>query len=242
MLIEYGSGSSIKTQILLESMKDLVAYVPVDISRIHLLKTAARLRLKFPKVEILPVVADFTQAFALPTTSIPISQKTIYFPGSTIGNFTPEQASELLALMARTLGPQGGLLIGIDLQKDVEIIEAAYNDASGVTSEFILNILARINRDLGGDFQVTNFAHKAVYNSAAHRIEISIVSRVGQTVEIGDEAFHFDAGEEILAEYSHKYSVDGFSRLAAHNGFRLHQHWTDDEQLFGVLHLVRGEA
>ena len=238
MLVEYGSGSSIKTQILLSSLSNPAAYVPVDISKDHLLKTAEGLKSQFPDIEILPVVADFTSPFELPTASVPYSRVAVYFPGSTIGNFTPDKAGEILAMMSRMLGPQGGLLIGIDLQKDVETIEAAYNDAKGVTEEFNLNILARVNRELGGNFMLDNFAHKAVYDNLHHRIVISIVSKVEQTVDIDGHQFQFTAGEEIFTEHSHKYTVEGFSGMASAFGFVLHNYWTDEKQRFGVLHLV----
>ena len=241
MLVEYGSGSSTKTRILLESLIDPVAYVPVDISEEHLLKTAEAMRLRFPEVEILPVVADFTESFQLPKPSNVCSHVALYFPGSTIGNFAPEQAGSLLSQMANMLGPEGGLLIGIDLQKDIPTIEAAYNDSLGVTAEFNLNLLARINRELDGDFDLSNFEHKASYDSVHHRIVISIVSSIAQSVTVDGETFDFAQGEEIFTEYSHKYTVDGFAELAAEHGFVLHKHWTDEEELFGVLHLVLEE-
>ena len=242
MLVEYGSGSSVKTRILLNSLIDPVAYVPVDISEEHLLKTAERLRTCYPDLDVLPVVADFTRPFQLPLPGKPYSHVALYFPGSTIGNFEPAKAAEILGTMSRLLGPQGGLLIGIDLQKDVPTIQAAYDDAQGVTAKFNLNLLTRINRDLDGDFDIENFSHKAIYDEAAHRIEISIVSLKEQSVTIGDAVICFHEDEEILTEYSHKYSIEGFAELARQHGFSLHQHWTDSENLFGVLHLVLEET
>ena len=242
MLVEYGSGSSTKTRLLLDALIDPVAYVPVDISEEHLLKTAEGLRSCYPDIEVLPVVADFTKSFNLPTPVKPYSHVALYFPGSTIGNFEPEKAAKILGGMSKLLGPQGGLLIGIDLQKDISTIEAAYDDAEGVTAKFNLNLLARINRELDGDFDLAKFSHKAIYNKAAHRIEISIVSLEEQSVAIGNEIVHFKANEEILTEYSHKYSIDGFAKLARQHGFSLHKQWTDRENLFGVLHLVLEET
>jgi dimethylhistidine N-methyltransferase len=238
MLVEYGSGSSVKTRILLDALDEPASYVPVDISEDHLLRTAEGLQLAYPHIEVLPVVADFTKPFDLPTSSCDHSHVALYFPGSTIGNFTPAEAGELLRFMASMLGPQGGLLIGIDLQKDVSVIEAAYNDADGVTADFSLNLLERINSELDGQFDLGNFEHKAVYNDVAHRMEMSIVSTVDQSVNVGDRVFHFEAGEEILTEYSHKYTVEGFADFAARFGFSLHKQWTDDREYFGVLHLV----
>ncbi|WP_442512109.1 L-histidine N(alpha)-methyltransferase [Novipirellula sp. SH528] len=238
MLVELGSGSSIKTRILLDALIDPVAYVPVDVSEEHLLMTADDLRSSYPEIEICPVVADFTKPFSLPTTKAPYSHVALYFPGSTIGNYTPEEVAGLLASIAKLLGPQGGLLIGIDLQKDVSTIVAAYDDSQGVTAKFNLNLLERINRELNGDFVLPNFQHKAIYNSTDHRIEISIVSLVDQNVMVGDTVVNFAKGEKILTEYSHKYSIEGFAELARPHGFSLHQQWTDSEGLFGLLHLV----
>lgn len=238
MLVEYGSGSSIKTRILLDALEQPVAYVPIDISEEHLAMTAAELQAAYPEVEISPVVADFTAAFELPDSKTAASQVAIYFPGSTIGNFTEAQASELLGVMANILEDQGGLLIGIDLQKDPAVIEAAYNDAQGITAAFNLNILNRINAELRGDFRLEDFRHRAVYDNQFHRIEISIVSLRDQQVKIADQVFALKKNEEILTEYSHKYTIDGFARLAAQHGFALHQSWTDHQERFAVLYLA----
>ena len=238
MLVEYGSGSSAKTRILLDAIDDPRAYVPVDISEEHLLSTAESLRLSYPDIEVLPVVSDFTRPFSLPVPERPHSHVALYFPGSTIGNFQRCEAGALLEHMSTMLGPQGGLLIGIDLQKDVEVIEAAYNDAEGITSAFNLNLLARINTELGGDFDLEQFAHKAIYNPLEHRMEISIVSLQDQQVQVQDQVIPFGEGEEILTEYSHKYTVSDFAEFASQFGFSLHEHWTDDREYFGVLHLV----
>ncbi|QEG40928.1 L-histidine N(alpha)-methyltransferase [Roseimaritima ulvae] len=239
MLVEYGSGSSVKTQILLDALDAPVAYVPVDISEEHLLQTSAALQANYPHTEILPVVADFTTPFTLPEPAEDFSHVALYFPGSTIGNFTPIAAGVLLQNMADMLGPQGGLLIGIDLQKDVAVLEAAYNDAAGVTAEFNLNLLRRINEELDADFALDQFSHSAIYNPNQHRMEISLVSLREQHASVHGQRFHFDAGEPILTEYSHKYTVQGFAAFAAQFGFALHKHWTDQRGYFGVLHLVQ---
>ena len=238
MLVEFGSGSSTKTHVLLENLIQPSAYVPLDISEDHLLKTASELRLKFPGIEILPVVADFTRDFALPVPRLEASHAAVYFPGSTIGNFETAAAQELLTNIAGLLGEEGGLLVGIDLKKDPTIIHAAYNDANRVTDQFNLNILRRINHELDANFDVDAFEHSAVYNQDEGRVEISLVSQCEQTVDLAEHTFQFSRGEEIFTEYSHKYSIEGFAQLAAKAGFSLHKHWTDSEELFAVLHLV----
>ncbi|WP_417848862.1 L-histidine N(alpha)-methyltransferase [Thalassoglobus sp.] len=238
MLVEYGSGSSVKTRLLLDSLNEPAAYVPVDISEEHLLKTAEELRLGFPQLAVLPVVADFTKPFALPTGDYGQTHVALYFPGSTIGNFTPAEAGELLEMMAGLLGTQGGLLIGIDLQKEISVIESAYNDRDGVTADFNLNLLRRINTELNADFNLDQFEHRAIYNMVHHRIEMSLVSQCDQSVSVGGRRFEFRRSEQILTEYSHKYTVEGFARFASQYGFSLHRHWTDSKEHFAVLHLV----
>jgi dimethylhistidine N-methyltransferase len=239
MLVEYGSGSSLKSRVLLNALQAPAAYVPVDISDEHLLKTAAALQEIYPHLDVIPVIADFTRPFELPHSVRPFRCRVLYFPGSTMGNFTPQAAGQLLQNMAAILGPDGGgLLIGIDLQKDVSIIEAAYNDAQGITAAFNLNLLQRINHELGGNFNSRQFEHRAIYNRQLHRVEISLVSRTTQQVQLGNHTFHFTANESILTEYSHKYTVEGFSQFAAQYGFRLNEYWSDERDFFGVLHLV----
>ena len=241
-LVEFGSGSSVKTRILLDHLCEPVAYMPLDISEEHLLKTALQLRSVYPEVEIIPIVADFTMGFELPATKRPYSHAAVYFPGSTIGNFTPWQACQMLRRIGNILGRDGGLLIGIDLQKDAAIIEAAYNDAGGVTEEFNLNVLHRINRDLNADIDVDQFRHKAVYNQDRSRVEISVVCQHDETIQIDDRKFVVRKGEEILTEYSHKYTIDDFFELASEAGFSLQKYWTDEENYFAVLHLVHDDG
>ena len=237
-LIEYGSGSSVKTRILLDHLEDPAAYVPVDISRDHLLQTARQLQRDYPQLEVLPVHADFTCDFALPQPARKPTHSAIYFPGSTIGNFTPERARGILARIALLCGTGGGLLIGIDLQKDPRILEAAYNDSAGITAEFNLNLLRRINRELKADFAVEQFSHRAVYNHEFGRMEMHLVSEAEQQVALDGRRFQFASGETICTEYSHKYTVEGFSRQAAEVGLSLHHHWTDAKNHFAVLHFV----
>ncbi len=238
MLVEYGSGSSVKTRYLLDALPDPVAYVPVDISRKHLHETAAILTTDYPDLEILPVHADFTKPFQLPQPERPPTHAAVYFPGSTIGNFETAAAEKLLRMIAPLCGTGGGLLIGIDLQKDVATVEAAYNDDRGITAEFNLNLLRRINRELGGDFSLQRFQHRAQYDREHGRVEISLVSRESQTVEVAGQSFNFQAGEAIHTEYSHKYTVEGFAAAAAEAGLALHKCWMDDRQYFAVLHFA----
>src|SRR4051794_25845380 len=196
-LVEYGSGSRVKTRYLIDALADPVAYGPIDVSDEHLHATASELVRDYPHIEILPRCADFTKEFALPRPARAASRTVVYFPGSTIGNFLPAQAARLLRRIAFTSGAGGGLLIGIDLQKDVGRIEAAYNDRLGVTAEFNLNLLRRMNRELGADFDPGRFAHQACYHRDAARIEMYLISRQAQVVTVGGEAIEFAADEPI---------------------------------------------
>jgi dimethylhistidine N-methyltransferase len=197
-VIEFGSGSSLKTRILLERLDQISAYMPVDISRAHLAASAAALAKDFPAVEVLPVVADFMQPFELPSPRRPVRRNVVYFPGSTIGNFTPDAAHQLLRVMHHEAGPGGALLIGADLRKDPAILHRAYNDDSGITAAFNLNMLRRLNREFGADFKLVDFAHRAVWNEAAGRIEMHLVSRRQQTVRVAGREYPLQAGEFIV--------------------------------------------
>jgi dimethylhistidine N-methyltransferase len=239
LLVEYGSGSSIKTQILLEHLIEPVGYVPVDISREHLLASAEKIAAQHPGLEVLPVCADFTQPFDVPTPQAEPERRVIYFPGSTVGNFLPEHAVALMTTMADEVGPDGGLLIGVDLRKDKVKLEAAYDDAKGVTAEFNLNLLRRINRELGGDFDLSGYEHEAVYDESNGRIEMRLVSLRDQTVHVGGHAFELRAGERVHTEYSHKYTIGGFAELARRAGFAQRNVWVDDANLFSVHYYVR---
>lgn len=238
-LIEFGSGSSLKTRILLEHLSELAAYVPVDISEQHLHASASQIRDEFPHVDVLPVVADFTQQFSLPAPMVMPVRNIVYFPGSTIGNFECEMAIGLLRVMHHEAGKGGALLIGVDLQKDPAVIEKAYNDSAGVTAQFNLNMLQRLNRDYGANFDVNAFTHSANYDQDKSRVVIKLVSQADQTFEIGDTAFDIAAGESILTEYSHKYTLDGFAAMARTAGFAVEKVWTDAERLFSVQFLTR---
>ena len=238
-LIEFGSGSSLKTRILLEHLHEQAVYVPVDISEDHLHDTAESIRSDFPNLEVLPVTADFMHPFALPNPTVMPLRNAVYFPGSTIGNFTHDQANELLKVMHQEAGENGALLIGVDLQKDPEIIEAAYNDSAGVTAEFNLNMLRHLNREFDTDFNVEAFTHSAEYDEEEGRIEMRLISGEWQEVSVGDTEIVIEEDEAILTEYSHKYTLEGFARMAARAGFTVEKVWTDEEQLFSVQYCTR---
>lgn len=236
-LIEYGSGSSLKTRLLLDHLQTPAAYVPVDISREHLANAAERLAEEFPGVEVLPVCTDFTQPFEIPETKRPVRRHVVYFPGSTIGNFARREALRLMQVMRDEAGDDGGLLIGVDLVKPREILEPAYNDAAGVTADFNLNLLRRLNREHDADFDLDRFRHQAVYDEKNDRIEMRLIALEPQTVKINGEQVEFRAGEYIVTEHSHKFRVDQFTELAGEAGFVAREVWTDDEELFSVHYL-----
>lgn len=237
-LIGLGTGAGTKTKILLEELERPAVYVPIDISKEQLEKSSERFRKMFPNLQILPVAADYLEPFELPLPRQLSSRSVIYFPGSTIGNFEPDDASEFLSRLVELAGEGGGLLIGVDLQKDRHVIETAYNDSAGVTAKFNKNLLARINRELGADFDLAHWQHYAIYNPADGRIEIYLISEIDQTVRIGERAFQFRAGEKILTEYSYKHTIGGFIMLARQAGFEFQQIWTDDERWFGVFYFT----
>lgn len=237
VLLEYGSGSSRKTRLLLDALPDLAAYVPVDISAEALAAAAEALRLAYPRLRIEPVGADYTApGFRLP--ELPSGRRVAFFSGSSIGNYEPAEAAAFLRRAAALLGPGGGLLIGIDLRKERAALEAAYDDAEGLTAAFNLNLLARINRELGGTFDLGAWCHRALWNEAEGRVEMYLVSRRAQTAEVGGVAFRFAEGAAIHTENSYKYTVEGFAREAGAAGFRLQRAWHDDARRFAVLYFV----
>jgi dimethylhistidine N-methyltransferase len=237
MVIELGSGNSLKTRCLLNELRAPAAYVPVEISRNALRQSCARLHQEYPKLELLPVCVDFTKPFPLPTPRVEPRRKVIYFPGSTIGNFTPKQVIPLLEIMVSVLGRGGALVLGIDLKKDPRVLHRAYNDARGITAAFNLNLLARLNRELGADFELDCFRHYAFYNPPKSRIEMHLVSTRDQSVMVQGEQFDFGRGESIRTEYSYKYDPVSFAVLARDTGLRMVDHWTDRHRHFGVLQL-----
>jgi L-histidine Nalpha-methyltransferase len=238
-LIEYGSGSGLKTRLLLARLIDGV-YYPVDISREHLLASARRLAGEFPGVELEPVCADFTRPFDLPAARREVRRRVVYFSGSTIGNFAPRQARSLLRRIARLVGPGGGLLIGVDLKKDRSVLEPAYDDAAGVTAAFNLNLLVRANRELGADFDLGGFRHLAFYNERHGRIEMHLVSQREQAVRVGGALFRFAAGETIRTEYSYKFGVEQFAGLTRSAGLDVREVWRDPDGLFSVQYAEVG--
>lgn len=240
-IVEYGSGSSTKTRLLLDHLKDPTAYVPLDISREHLLDASQRLAERYPDLQVQPVCADYTSRFALPD-AIGARRTVIYFPGSTIGNFEPHDARGFLVAAAQRAGEGGGLLIGVDLKKDPATLHAAYNDAAGVTAAFNLNLLTRINRELDGGFDLSRFAHYAFYNPRLGRVEMHLASRCAQTVPVGSHWFDFRDGETIFTESSYKYTLIEFASLAAASGWRVEKTWMDDQRMFSVQYLTCGHA
>jgi dimethylhistidine N-methyltransferase len=238
-LIEYGCGNCTKTRTLLDNLLDLAAFVPIDISGEQLLRISQELALSYPELEISPVCADYTSDFELPALKKPNDRTVVYFPGSTIGNFDPIPAKNFLEHVAGVCGADGALLIGVDLKKDPDVLYRAYNDKKGVTASFNLNLLERINRELGGDFQLNNFRHHAFYNPGESRIEMHIVSLRKQVVHLGDSSIPFSKDESIWTESSYKYSLDDFKQLAVDAGFQVEKVWTDERQWFSVQYLVR---
>lgn len=238
-LIEFGSGSSVKTRILLEHLHSLAAYVPVDISRDHLVAAAEELARDFPHIEVLPVAADFTQPFDLPQPKVMPRRNIVYFPGSTIGNFLPKSAHSLLEVMYQEAGKDGALLIGVDLKKDRETLERAYNDRAGVTAQFNLNMLRRLNAEFDADFDVSQFEHRATYNEDFGRIEMHLISRDDQRVTVAGVPFRIAKGESIRTECSHKYTLQEFGDMVARAGFTVKRVWTDPNNLFSVQYCQR---
>jgi dimethylhistidine N-methyltransferase len=235
-LVEFGSGSSRKTRILLAAAPQLAVYVPVDISGEMLEEEAVGLRKEFPNLSVLPVVADFAEPFDLPA-SVP-AKRVGFFPGSTIGNFEPHEAAAFLRNAAQILGPGATLIVGTDLQKDSGILNAAYNDAAGVTEAFNLNLLVRINRELDGKFDLDSFEHHAFYNRERQRIEMHLASNKRQKVRVAGECIDFRAGETIHTENSYKYSADSFGALARGTGWTPVASWSDPDRYFCVHALV----
>jgi dimethylhistidine N-methyltransferase len=229
-LIEYGSGEGVKSRLLIRALRPSV-YVPIDISQDALRSAARRLSAEFPRLRIAPVVGDFSRPLEVPLLN---KARVVYFPGSTIGNLTPEEAHAFLSM---SRGVAAKMLIGVDLKKDPAVLHAAYNDAAGVTAAFNLNLLARINRELGADFDLRRFRHYAFYNPALGRIEMHLVALENQVVKLGRHRWPFAAGETIHTENSYKYSVEGFRALAERAGFARAKTWTDRRGMFAVFGL-----
>jgi dimethylhistidine N-methyltransferase len=240
LIIEPGAGSIKKISLLLETMKNPAGFIPMDISEEILQLSSDALSQQFPDLDITPIVIDFLnkeelhQLFAkLPSQPL-VNKRIIFFPGSTIGNFHPEEAKQFLKQFADNLQSGDGLLIGVDLVKDHKILENAYNDAEGVTADFNLNLLHRINNELGGNVTVNAFEHKAIFNEEDSRIEMHIVSTQAQKIQLPNQSFSFDKNETIHTENSYKYSVEMFSEIARESGFSLEKVWKDSNSLFSV--------
>jgi len=232
-IVEFGAGSLRKVRLLLDAMDRPARYLPIDISGEHLAISAGALQRDYPGLDVQPVVADYTQRLLLPAALPGAGRRVGFFPGSTIGNFTPTEALHFLQVAGQVLRG-GALLLGADLVKDPAVLHAAYNDSQGVTAAFNLNLLARANRELGTRFVLENFAHSAFYNAPLQRIEMHLVSRQRQRFMLDGETFEMEEGETLHTENSHKFTVEGLRALAVRAGFRPGPVWTDDERLFSV--------
>lgn len=237
LLIELGSGSSTKTKLLLNELENLAAYIPVDIAREFLNDITMSLRKEFPELRIIPIAADYTLPFTIPDVSG--TKKSVFFyPGSTIGNFTPSNASVFLSTISGMMNPEDGLMIGVDQKKDPSILERAYNDQKGVTAEFNKNLLVRINNELDGDFHLDQFQHEAVYNPEEGRVEMHLVSLADQTAQVAGSEFYFKKGESIHTENSYKYHPEEFSELTS-EFFTTEKIWTDPDQFFSIFFMTK---
>ncbi|MBV9562907.1 MAG: L-histidine N(alpha)-methyltransferase [Bradyrhizobium sp.] len=238
-LVEFGAGATTKVRLLLEQCA-FAAYVPVDISGDFLNAQASALRKDFPALAVYPVAADFTAPFALPA-EIADMPKVGFFPGSTIGNFEPHEACRFLRIAREILGKGAHMIVGADLEKDERVLYDAYNDKAGVTARFNLNVLVRINRELGGNFDLSAFTHRAIYNREKHRIEMHLISKKAQTVRLLGTGLSFRPGESIHTENSYKYSLERFGALARASGWKARESWTDANGMFSVHALAAAE-
>jgi dimethylhistidine N-methyltransferase len=238
-LVEFGAGATTKVRLLLNECQ-LAAYIPVDISGDFLKIQAERLRVDFPSLAVHPVTADFTTPFELPE-AVCAMPKVGFFPGSTLGNFEPHEASGFLKSAREILGKGARMVIGVDLEKDERVLYDAYNDSAGVTARFNLNVLHRINRELSGDFDVGSFIHRAIYNRDRHRIEMHLISKKALTARVLGKKFSFRPGESIHTENSYKYSLERFSALARGSGWKPLESWTDAARMFSVHALVASD-
>ncbi len=236
LLIELGSGSSTKIRLLLDHNPNLSAYIPIDISEDFLYKSAEMLQEDYPELMILPHCADYTLPVEIPDPGVDFHKNVVFYPGSTIGNFTKNEAKKFIERIHNICGPDGNLLIGVDLKKDMEVLEAAYNDSEGVTAAFNLNILEHINRKFDADFYTDKFTHKAFFDKNRGRIEMHLVSLENQTVTIQGDSFYFKKGETIHTENSYKYTLDEFETLSS-EFFIVEKVWTDPDNYFSVQFL-----
>ena len=236
LLLELGSGASKKVRLLLDALRP-AAYWGIDISKEFLLRSTRRLAADFPWLEVHATCADFSGGITL-SDHRPTGRTLAFFPGSSIGNFTPAEAEDFMSSLRESLCPGDALLIGVDLKKDAAVLNAAYNDANGVTAAFNLNLLVRIQRELGAHLDVNAFAHRAFYDPDAGRIEMHLISRKKQAIQVAGRIFDFAEGEDIHTENSYKYTVDEFHVLARRSGYLPGKVWIDENQLFSVHHLL----
>lgn len=236
LLIEYGSGSSLKTQFLLDHLPHLAGYIPIDISKEFLIHVATKIAKRYPHIEVLPVCADYNQSFHLPSPTKPAMHRVAYHPSSNISHLHPHEAVAFLKRVREVCGPKGGLLIGVDLKKDPEILNRAYN--TGRSTAFILNTLSHTNRRFSANFDPSYFEHQAFYNEKLGRVEVYLVSQRKHTAYLNGDLVSFKAGERIHIAYSYKYGLDEFSTLATQGGWQVKQVWTDDNQLFSIQYLT----
>jgi dimethylhistidine N-methyltransferase len=237
VLVEYGSGAGVKVRLLLDALVEPAAYIPVDISAAQLARVAGGIRAEYPDVAVHPVCADYTRPLDLPALH-PRRRRLAFFPGSTIGNFHPTEAAAFLRRIRNTLGHDGALVLGVDRVKDAATLNAAYNDAEGVTEAFNLNMLRRLNRELGAEFDLTRFAHRAFFNEQASRVEMHLESLTRQTVTLAGETFAFEQGETIWTESSYKYSEAALETLVTSAAFTTSRLWTDSAERFWVGYLT----
>lgn len=233
-LIEFGSGTSMKTRLLLDHLHEPRAYVPIDVAGIHLLDAAGAIAREYPSLAVMPLCADFTKPFDLPAKAAAAERRVVYFPGSTLGNFDPPAAKRLLQSIHHLVGLSGAALIGLDLKKDAAALERAYQDAAGFTEQFNFNCLRHLNREAQANFALSQFEHQVLWVEAASRIEMRLISRRDQVVMVAGEPIHFDAGEYVRTICSYKYTLESFAQLAAAAGFDVREVWLDDEYQFSV--------
>lgn len=236
LFIEFGSGSSLKTRTILDNIDETAGYIPIDISEEHLHNSVSQLKADYPDLNIIPIAADFTNPIDFPDVFDNVKKRVLFFPGSSIGNFTPAESKKFMEIAAYNCGNNGGLLIGIDMFKEKEVLEPAYNDSKGITAEFNLNILSRINNDFGANFKLDNFYHHAVFNKEKSRIEMYLVSTSRQDVTLNGSTINLKKDEPILTEYSHKFTLQNF-RSIIEDYFDIEKIWTDEKKYFSLIYL-----
>ncbi len=236
VLVELGSGSSEKIRLLLDNIPGLAAYIPIDISEEHLANSVNKLSRDYPGLKIIPLYADYTKTINLPGIPNPYDHISAFYPGSTIGNFKPLEAKNFLRRISRLIGRNGGIIIGVDLKKDKNVLEAAYNDATGITAEFNVNILRHINEETGSDFKTENFRHHAFYNPEQGRIEMHLISLADQIINMNGTALYLKKNDDIITEYSYKYTLKEFQNLVS-DFFEVRNTWVDENQFFSVQYL-----